>query len=558
MSISVLIRSPVRFWQGRVSRSARPGATLLSDHNPEVLEPRWLPSISGVTPPAIQMISATTTDSKSVTVEYQVNQPPGSANPIQFGVYRSSNGLFNASDSLVDTITLVSPSNTAGEGTVTLDQNGQAATGVGLHQLTIPLSQGLPPFPEKPYVLVVADPSAPTATNDPEQAASFRTYTIGIVTHGGIQDPSWTHGPPWEIETAYMMRHEGYDAVIAYNWAEKSSTPGEAIKQSPKLAALILAVADKFPASDPVDLDFIGHSEGTVINTYAMAKLEHEMTPQLKAGFIEDTLLDPHAANENVPGQQMSFNGPLAGLASLIVNDYQAEANDPPVFIPPIVDEAQVFFEHSQASSSAIYNLWGQVPVKTYGPIVHYYNLTDMGVTHSGKTGVNYWFRDFVAPTLGDQAPLITQLQLNGQIDNTVAPTSTNETRAASKQTQLNRWEARANRVYGPEHVVPTSQPYFSGTAAPGSLVRLAIGPATKPGNTSLRGVTTANSNGQWSLTTRHPLRNGQYRVVVAAFSRALRTRPGLAIVPTQPLGRLVVDASPKAPGTKILPSSRV
>ena len=44
-------------------------------------------------------------------------------------------------------------------------------------------------------------------------------YTIGIVTHGGIQDPSWTHGPPWELETAYMMRHEGFDSVIAYNWA---------------------------------------------------------------------------------------------------------------------------------------------------------------------------------------------------------------------------------------------------------------------------------------------------------------------------------------------------
>ena len=51
--------------------------------------------------------------------------------------------------------------------------------------------------------------------------------------------------------------------------------------------------------------------------------------------------------------------------------------------------------------------------------MVHYYNLTDMGVTHSGKTGVNYWFRNFIAPTLGNQAPLVQELQLNGQIDNT-------------------------------------------------------------------------------------------------------------------------------------------
>ena len=61
--------------------------------------------------------------------------------------------------------------------------------------------------------------------------------------------------------------------------------------------------------------------------------------------------------------------------------------------------------------------------------------------------------------------------------------------------------------------------------------------------NITLAGVTTADSTGHWSLTTGHPLRNGQYRTLVTAFSRTLTTRPGLAIVPTQPLGRLVVDA---------------
>ena len=59
-----------------------------------------------------------------------------------------------------------------------------------------------------------------------------------------------------------------------------------------------------------------------------------------------------------------------------------------------------------------------------------------------------------------------------------------------------------------------------------------------------MAGWTHANSDGQWSLTTRRPLPNGQYRTVMTAFSRALRTRPGLAVIPTQPLGRLVVDAS--------------
>ncbi len=491
--------------------------------------------------PAVQMLSATTTDSKSVTIQYQVNDPPDATNPIQVGIYRSSNGQFDSSDPLVDTITLAGPGGAAGQSAITLDQSGQPATAVGTHELTIPLAQGLPPYPEQPYVLAVADPGSPSAATDPDQTASFRVYTIGIVTHGGIQDPSWKHGPPWQIETAYMMRHEGFDSVIAYNWVQQSSTPGEAIKQSPRLARMILDAASKFPVNSPVDLEFIGHSEGTVVNTYAIVKLEGEMPPQLTSGFIEDTLLDPHAANNNVPGQQMSFGGVLGGLARVIVTDYQAQAKDPPAMIPSVVDQAQVFFEHSQATAAGIYNLWGQVPVKTEGPVVHYYNLTDMGVTHSGKTGVNYWFRDFIAPTLGDQAPLIQQLQFNGQIDNAESPA----TASGNQQSNLMRRvaSAQADRIYGPAQIVQRDQPEFSGTAAPGSIIRLALSPAAKPMNITLAGATTASSTGEWSLTTGHPLKNGQYRVLVTAFSRKLTTRPAFAIVPTQPLGRLVVDA---------------
>jgi len=515
----------------------------------EGLEARLALSTTPTATPVIQMLSATTTDSKSVTIEYQVNQPTDASTPIQFGIYRSSDGQFNSSDTLVDTFTLVSPAASSAmpwccpQVTATLDQNGQPATAIGTHQLTIPLPQGLPPFPEKPYVLVVANPSSSSATTEPEQTASFRTYTIGIVTHGGIQDTSWKHGPPWELQIAQMIKQEGYDAVIPYNWVSQSGTPGEAIKQSPRLASAILHSADKFPAGDPVNLDFIGHSEGTVVNTYAIVRLESMMTPQLKAGFIEDTMLDPHAANNDLPGKQYSVAGPLAWLANIEVSDYQGEAKDPPAYFPSVVDEAQVFYQHTPATAGEIYNLWGQVPVKSDGPIVHYYNLTPMGVTHSGKTGIASWYRNFVVPTLGNQAPLVQELQLNGQIDQASLATTTTMTASAGEKASAGQASAaRSDRVYGPAQVVQTNQPEFSGTAAPGSVIRLSIGPAAKPWDTVVAGSTTANESGQWSLTTRRPLPDGQYRTVVSAFSRALRTRPGLAIVPTQPLGRLVVD----------------
>ena len=74
-------------------------------------------------------------------------------------------------------------------------------------------------------------------------------------------------------------------------------------------------------------------------------------------------------------------------------------------------------------------------------------------------------------------------------------------------------------------------------------MVRLLLGPADKPSEIGLAGVTHADASGDWSLTTRRPLPAGQYRTVVTAFSRPLATRPGLEIVPTQPLGRLVVQA---------------
>jgi hypothetical protein len=491
--------------------------------------------------PAIQILSANTTDSKSVTIEYQVNQDPGPSSPIQLGIYRSSNGQFNSSDSLVQMVTLAGTGSAAAQGAITVDQNGQSATSVGRHELTVGLSQGLPPFPEKPYVLVVANPNSPTATTASGQAASFRVWTIGVVTHGGIQDPSWKHGPPWELETASMMRQQGFDSVIAYNWVLQSGTPGAAIKQSPRLARMILDVAHRFPANDPVDLEFIGHSEGTVVNTYAIVNLQREMTPQLKKGDIAEILLDPHAANQDLPGQQMSFGGILGGLARMIVSNYQARANDPPVFIPEAVDQADVFFQHSQSTASGIYNLWGQVPVKSDGALVHYYNLTDMGGTHSGKTGVNYWFRDFIAPTLGVQAPLVGDLQLNGRVDGTV---STTQPSLSPGPLVRSTTSARSNRVYGQAYVVETNLPEISGTAAPGSIIRLGLGPAGNPMHLNLAGATTASGTGQWSLTPTHPLEDGQYRVLVTAFSRTLATRPAFAIVPTQPLGRLVVDTA--------------
>ena len=210
-----------------------------------------------------------------------------------------------------------------------------------------------------------------------------------------------------------------------------------------------------------------------MVNTQAIVALEKSMPPQLSAGFLEDTLLDPHAASNAVPGQASASGGLLGALAKAMVADYQARANDPPVFIPQVVDAAQVFYQHNPASRhGGIYNLWGQVPVPDLsGNPVAYYNLSAAGAIHSGNYGVSLWYRNFVAPTLGDQAPLLQALHFEAHIDQS----------AALPLVTTARWRQRRARAWGAVREVQGRRVEFSGTAAPGSTVRVSLGPAATP-----------------------------------------------------------------------------
>ena len=206
------------------------------------------------------------------------------------------------------------------------------------------------------------------------------------------------------------------------------------------------------------------------------------------------------------------------------MTSYQ-RANDPPVFIPPGVDAAQVFYQHNPASRhGGIYNL-GQVPVPNLsGNPVAYYNLTAAGAIHSGNYGISLWYRNFVAPTLGDQAPLLQELQLKASIDqSTVLP--------LANASAVAQWRVKA---WGATPAVEGLRVEFSGTAAPGSTVRVDLGPAADPSVVSSAGVTHADVGGSWSVLIDLP-HKGVYRAIAMAYSPALRTRPALAIVPVDP-----------------------
>ena len=492
---------------------ARPGIARSSKPRVESLDARLLMTVA-IPAPDVTMLSAATVDSQSVTISYDVKT--AQATPITLGFYRSADASFSPTDDVPVESVVALPS---------VDSTGASLGTVGLHTVQIPIPGGLPLNPSHPYVLAVANPTAASAV-DPSATASFRTYTIGVVTHGGIQSNAWKkNGVPWVNGMAHSLLQEGYDAVIPYNWVAASNTAGAAAKQGPKLAKKVQELSAKFPAGAPVDIHLIGHSEGAVVNTQAIVALAKDPTPQLAAGYWQDTLLDPHAANPDFTGKQYDTAGLFGGFAKYAIDDFQADARDPLAYIPERVNAAQVFYQqtpayHDHGANAGIYNLWGQVPVR--GDAV-YYNLTPAGIIHSGKNSVYSWYQNFVVPTLGDGGTGINNAAITGTL--TTTPSIPVTTTPA------------AHTPVAP--TVDATNPTYAGTAQPGSPVLVRVSHTNRD---DLRTVarTTADANGHWSATI-GDVPGGSYRVV--AVSKVTGSYAGKrAVMGVVPLGPLVVN----------------
>ncbi len=491
----------------------RPGLNLrlrlrdLCRRRPKGWRSRWFESLDrrellSTVPAMVAVLAAGTVDSKGVTVSYDVT---GSEPSLSFGVYRSASPGLDASTVPVAS-SVAAPA---------IDDAGRPSTALGLHTLTIPLAGGLPINPKHPYVVVAADPGTPSASL-PGGSASFRKVSIAVVTHGGLQDSKDKKlGPGWERQMAAVLRAQGYDDVIPYNWVAQSGTPGQSAKQGPKLAKVVLNEAAKVAPAEPVDLHFIGHSEGTVVNMLAIERVEAKALPAIRAGYLEDTLLDPHAANPDTPGKQYSVADNLFGWVSeQLIDNYQARARDPLVTVPAGVSASEVFYQQTpasrdHASNLGAYNLWGQVPVP--GASV-YFNLTDAGAVHSGADSVYAWYERNVVPTLGDGGQPIARETLTAALQSPTTPGG---------------------------HAIASGRATYAGKSEPGSTVDILVGPAG-PGRLAFVGQSIAGVNGTWTATTR-PLSPGRHRVVVEAHLTP-DSQPGREPVPTAAPGLLVVQ----------------
>lgn len=477
------------------SRAVKPGI--------EGMEGRQLLS---TVPGTLALVGATTTDSQSVTVTYELTGGPLEA-PVALGVYRSTDPQWGPEDTAVATVPL-------GPGLAE-----------GTHTVTLPLPEGLPLQPARPHVLVVADPARTSPDVDPARStADFEKHSVAIITHGGMQSKGASRGPWWQRRMAQELESQGYDNVVPFVWASQSRTPGSMQKQVPRLVKTIQNAVSAFQSKVPVDVHVIGHSEGAILDSLALQRLADTGTEPaaMTAGFTQVTMLDPHAASTGIQGQQYSSsNGVFGSIAKLVIDQYQSSADDPPPFVPSNAEDADVFFQRTHVSEAQSnrgwYNLWGQVPVLGEA---RYFDLTGPGLSHSGRFGVYDWYIGNVVPTLGEGAPFLKENELQAELVTPPTPGLTDG---------------------GFRHVID-HQLVYQGHAAPGSTIKLM---GARPGVSDLDTIarTTADANGDWTAVTRS-VYSGLLRVVAVATSDVDGPRTGrrMHFRPITWVGNVLVD----------------
>ena len=255
----------------------------------------WIVHLGNYTPPPpvlpkFEFDEVTTLDAQSVATTYTILNAD-ITQPLTFDVYRSDQPFKDSTSVPI------------GEQTIDPKTNSQDLTH-GNH-IDVPLIKGtsLPPNPFMPYVVVVADANG-AVQEDPGSinTAYFQKYLLGVVSHGFLLQTS-NDTPAWETQMQASLMNEGYNNVIAFNWASMSLTPkaGEAVAAGNMLFSQIVANADQLAAGhagDVVDLHLIGHSRGAVVVTQALQDLVGTTDPRLAGGYFKLTLLDPHPAHQ--------------------------------------------------------------------------------------------------------------------------------------------------------------------------------------------------------------------------------------------------------------------
>jgi hypothetical protein len=378
----------------------------------EQLEDRLVPSSS-----PIDLTFATTSDSRTINVNYNINGSSLAGQDVTFSIYRSS-----AYDSLKGAVLI---------GTATIPGSDGADLSAGTHTgvklaLTAPNGQpvtALTPNTALPFIVVVA--------NLDNSSASFETHVVGVIAHGSEFDPYLiltNQAPAWEMLMATDLQViDGYEAVIPFNWIRLCIIPFPFAVEiaSNMLYTQVVAEANQLAGQHPgdvVDINFIGDSRGTVVVSQVLQQLVSTTDPALKGGYMQMTLLDPHPANRMddlfrwIPA--LSQANDLAVLGFLV--DYFSQ--DPQIVVPPNVDQVQDFDEQTAPGQLGFLNgflathdttqllefmfsLWGEPAgniVDQSNQAIEQMNLTNVFIPSLGLIGhaeVPLWYLDYVVNT---------------------------------------------------------------------------------------------------------------------------------------------------------------
>jgi hypothetical protein len=485
---------------------------------PEALEGRIALSAPDAALQGLELV-----DASRVRVTYTIVAPASSTTPDSWTLrlYRSADAAFDPSDVPVGEWTVP-----AAEGDARAD--GAAVTTTRDLDLDAPFRIE----PRRPFVLAAIDPDGAVAESDESNnLAAARRHTIVIVTHGGFQETASGDVPWWQKRLGRELAAQGYDDIFLYNWVGESKIAGALSHQPGRLLHRLGQRLAEAPPGEAVDLHWIGHSQGTVINGLALELLNRDPDPRLAGGVLKATLLDPHAADNGASLRQYSTKPSFMGwVARVAVNDYQGRARDPAPRVPSNVDEAEVFYQHTYYAlapheEQGWLNLWGHVPVRGEAT---YTDITGIGISHSGYYSVVDWYREHVLPTLGaGQPPLPPTLTAalapgSGRVDE-VRPARGNVPQSYAMSTAL-------------------AAPRFEGRSWPGARVRLTAALTGSQTSTPLTlGKAIADDEGVWGITSRD-LPAGRYTVVASAVIPASATFPRIQMTPRIRVGQLTVD----------------
>ncbi len=316
-------------------RKARPRIRLCL----EQLEARLVLSSS-----PIEMNFATTTDSRTISVNYTITGNSLAGQNVSFNIYRSPTYNSLGGAQLIGIATI--------PGSDSSDLSVGTHTGIKL-SLTSPNGQAvtaLTPNTALPFIVVVA--------NVDGSSASFETHVLGVIAHGldfDLTSILLDQVPAWETQMAVgLQAHGGYEVVLPFNWVRLSVLPSPIAVQiaSNQLASEVIAEANQLASQHPgdvVDINFIGHSRGTVVISHVLQDLVATTDPALKGGYMQMTLLDPHPANPAFsPFSAATFLPQASDIVSLVFI-FEALTLDPQVAVPSNADQVQEFDEQTPA-----------------------------------------------------------------------------------------------------------------------------------------------------------------------------------------------------------------